>query len=346
MDIKQDIICFSKEIGLDKVGFTTAKPFLQEKEVLLERKAKNLISPFEEQDIEIRCNPEKSLPGAKTIICFAMGYLIYPQSSLEVVSSHIESRSRPEGKISRYAQVKDYHVILTEKLRHVVDFISKKRSGRFKIIVDTGSLIEKAAARRAGLGWIGENTCFFTPELGSWIFLGEILTDIEIEPDSPIESNCNGCGSCVSACPTGALTAPFQINPYRCLSYITQMRGHIPEEFRKVLGDRIFGCDTCQEVCPCNQKVKIPNHKEFIPDIPVERDLEKLAILSKQDFNMIFNNIAAGWRGRNVIRRNAVCALGNLRNENTRKLLDTLTKDPSEIVREQARWSLQNYLCR
>lgn len=175
--------------------------------------------------------------------------------------------------------------------------------------------------------------------------LGEILTDIEIEPDTPMENRCDGCGRCIKACPTGALMAPFQINPHRCLSYITQMRGFIPEEFRRPLGNRIFGCDTCQEACPNNRNVKIPNHREFAPDMPLERDLEKLAKLSKQDFNKVFRDTAVGWRGRNVIRRNAVCAIGNCKDVNTIKLLESLTKDLSETVREQARWSLTNHPC-
>jgi epoxyqueuosine reductase len=283
------------------------------------------------------------MPGARTIICFAMGYLVNPYDPVETDLDQI--KSGPKGKISRYAQVKDYHFVLVKKLEEMVDFISKKQAGRFKIMVDIGSLIEKAAAQRAGLGWIGENTCLFTPELGSWVFLGEILTDIEIEPDSPIENKCNGCSRCVKACPTGALMAPFQINPHRCLSYITQMRGFIPEEFRRPLGNRIFGCDTCQEACPNNRNVKIPNHIEFIPDISAERDLGKLAEMSKQDFNKVFRDKAAGWRGRNVIRRNAVCAIGNSKDVDTIKLLESLTKDLSETVKEQALWSLKNHPC-
>jgi len=340
MNLKQEVIYFAKQIGFDKVGFTLAKPFLKEKEILAEKMAKNLVTPFEEQDIKLRCDPKKFLPGAKTIICFAMGYLVNPYDPVETAPDEINGHSL--GKISRYARIKDYHYVLTKKLEKMVDFISKKEAGQFKIIVDTGSLLEKAAAQRAGLGWIGENTCLFTPELGSWVFLGEILTDIELEPDTPMVSKCDSCGRCVRACPTGALMAPFQINPYRCLSYITQMRGFIPEEFQRPLGNRVFGCDTCQEACPHNKNVKIPDHIEFKPEFPLETNLEKLAKLSKRDFNKVFKVTAAGWRGRNVIRRNAVCALGNTGEAQHIKLLDALRSDPSEIVSKQALWSLKN----
>lgn len=340
MNLKQEVICFAKQLGFDRVGFTTAEPFLKEEEILLKKKAKNLLSPFEENDIKLRCYPNKILPGAKTIICFAMGYLVDPYAPEETPSGKIKGHL--QGKISRYARVKDYHFVLGNKLMEIVDFISNKQKGTFKIMVDTSSLMEKAAAQRAGLGWIGQNTCLFTPELGSWVFLGEILTDIEFEPDTPIDSRCDGCGRCVKACPTGALIAPFQINPHKCLSYITQMRGSIPEEFQKPLGNRVFGCDTCQEACPHNKNVKIPNHPEFKPAFPLETNLEKLATLSKGDFNKIFKETAAGWRGRNVLRRNAVCSMGNVGDAKCKKLLEALTDDPSEIVREQAIWSLKN----
>jgi len=333
MKLKQEVLEFAKDIGFDMVGFATTEPFFKEKEFLAEKLAKDLLSPFEEQDIELRCDPDKILPGAKTIICFAMGYLIEPYNPSETTLTE----SNPlTGKISRYARVRDYHYVVTEKLEKVADFISRKSPGQFKIMVDTGSLLEKAAAQRAGLGWIGQNTCLFTPEFGSWVFLGEILTDIEFEPDVPMANYCNGCGRCIKACPTGALVAPYYINPYRCLSYITQMKGVIPEEFQQALGNRVFGCDTCQEACPHNKNVKIPNHVEFIPEFPLEIHLDRLSLFSKQDFERLFKELAAGWRGRNVLRRNAVCALGNAGDVKYTKLLEHLAADPSEMVSRQA----------
>jgi len=340
MDLKQEIKDFGKKIGLDAVGFASAEPFFREKEILRERESEGLISPFEEKNIELRCHPEKLIPGARTIICVAMGYLIKPYYPIETNLEQPEVK----GKFSRYAGIKDYHDVLPNKLNSLVKFISEREKGIFKVMVDTGSLMDKAAAQRAGIGWIGENTCFFTPQLGSWIFLGEIVTDIYIEPDKPLKSFCDSCGRCVKACPTGALMAPFTIDPNRCLSYITQMRGEIPEEFKNVLGNRIFGCDTCQEACPKNHRVKIPNHREFIHAAPLEEDLIKLAKLTKKDFNKIFKPTAAGWRGRNTLRRNAICALGNTGNAKYVEQLKQLLKDPSEVVREQASWSLKNLL--
>jgi len=372
MALAEDIRKFAKSIGLDAVGFASAEPFLQEKEILLEKKAKTLLSPFEEQDIELRCYPERLLPGARTIICFAIGYLINPYGPEESGPANEYGGyglKHPHGKISRYAMVKDYHGVMMDKLKAVTQFISKRKQGRFKIFVDTGSLMDKAAARRSGIGWIGENTCLFTPELGSWVFLGEILTDIGFETDKPAQDLCDHCGKCVKACPTGALIAPFQIDPHRCLSYITQMKGPIPEEFRRPMGPRIFGCDTCQEACPRNKSVRVPHHREFVPDVPLVTGLMELATIDKKDFERIFKPTSAGWRGKNVIRRNAICALGNMGKtldysnyekgmkgdpkkiiedslekvdeKDAASLLKDLTGEPSEMIREQARWSLQ-----
>lgn len=330
MSLKEDIIQYADQLGIDQVGFTSCEPFLVEKKYLEHKKANNLISPFEEQNIELRCFPEKLLPNAKTIICFALGYLVAPYKPEETNNGKYAL-----GKISRYAQVKDYHIVLGEKLKKIVEFISKQKQGKFKIFIDTGSLIDKAVAQRAGIGWIGANTCLFTEKYGSWVFLGEVLTDIEIEPDEPIDNLCNNCGKCIKACPTGALVAPYVINPYKCLSYITQMGGIIPQEFLKPLGYRIFGCDTCQEACPKNNDVVIPNHNELLLPEPLETNLYKLYKISKNDFNKIFSISAAGWRGRNIIRRNAICALNNMDNDYIIKVFNELTNDPSKVVKEQ-----------
>ncbi|MDI3482112.1 MAG: epoxyqueuosine reductase [Tepidanaerobacteraceae bacterium] len=355
MGLKERIREFAKTIGIDAVGFAPAKPFLQEKEILLEKKAKGLITSLEEKDIELRCHPERLLPGARSIICFAMGYLVYPCGYEETELENEDGGSEKKrflGRISRYAMVKDYHRVMVEKLRAVAKFIAEKKHGQFKIFVDTGSLMDKSAALRAGIGWMGENTCLFTPEMGSWVFLGEILTDIEFEPDEPLPDLCDHCGKCMRACPTGALTAPYRMNPHRCLSYITQKRGSIPEEFRELLGSRIFGCDTCQEVCPKNKTVKVPHHPEFVPDVPLITDLMQLAVIDKTGFERIFRSTAAGWRGKNVLRRNAICALGNIWKEDASyfrgifekevaALLKGLAQDPSEVIREQARWTME-----
>lgn len=342
LSLKEDIRQFASEQGIDMLGFASPEPFISEQEILLEKKSMGLLSPFEEQDIEIRCNPDRILPGVKTIISCAMGYLTEPDSSS--VGTHpfsIGAEEKHSGRLSRYAGVQDYHNVLGGKLQKVADFISLKKPHRYIIMADTGSLMDKAVAVRAGLGWIGENTCLFTPKYGSWVFLGEILTDLFLKPDSPMESQCDHCGRCVKACPTGALMSPYRINPHRCLSYITQIRGDIPEEFKKSLGDRVFGCDTCQEVCPKNKTVNIPNHPEFRSEVSLRQKLSELMYLGKNDFDRFFRVTAAGWRGRNTLRRNALCAAANLKDSGLIPHIEGLMQDPSEIVRNQAGWALE-----
>ncbi|WP_148866601.1 tRNA epoxyqueuosine(34) reductase QueG [Thermosediminibacter litoriperuensis] len=335
MSVKEKIINYAKSVGVDKVGFTTAEPFLAEREILLERKELGLFSPFEENDVELRCHPNKLLPGARTIICFAMGYLIEQSACTVKVNAE-----EPSGIISRYASIKDYHRVMGEKLRLVADYIFSNWGGNFRIFVDTGSLMDRAAAGRAGLGWIGQNTCLFTEEFGSWVFLGEIITDLEVEPDEPSVNRCNNCGKCVKACPTGALEAPYRLNPFRCLSYVTQMRGSIPEEFRPLLGVRVFGCDTCQEACPKNKSVRIPFHEEFVPDVPLERRLIRLINIGSREFEKMFKPTPIGWRGKNVLRRNAVVALSNA-GSGHKKCFEKLLEDPSPVIREHALWALK-----
>jgi epoxyqueuosine reductase len=335
MNLKQEVTRFAKDIGFDLVGFTNAAPFMKERRILTQRKSEGLTSPFEDGQIDTRCFPDIVLPGAKTIICTAIGYLTNMNNSGTSIGG-----DRVHGKISRYALVNDYHFVIRNKLNAVVDFIAKRRKGNFVVLVDSGSIIEKAAAKRAGIGWLGQNTCLFTPKFGSWVFLGEILTDIEIEPDEPADSQCDNCGHCVKACPTGALFAPFQLNPYKCLSYITQMRGMIPEEFRIYIGNRIFGCDTCQEACPKNLHIETPDHSEFSTNSVIDTNLYKVAKLSKGEFNTSYAKTPAGWRGRNTIRRNAVCALANTLSSDALIFLKDMLNDPSYVVSQHVRWAV------
>lgn len=343
MGFKEDLRKFALEQGIDMVGFASVDPFIKESEILKDRKSRGLSSPFEEEDVDLRCYPERLMPGAKTIISCALGYLVEDYRPQETLSKELDGY---HGKISRYARVRDYHEVMEEKLKAIVNYMSSKKSCRCEIFVDTGSLMDKAVAVRAGLGWLGANTCLFTEGLGSWVFLGEILTDVYIEPDEPMESKCDECGRCVRACPTGALMAPFQINPHRCLSYITQKKGEIPEEFLDPLGNRLFGCDTCQEACPKNCGVKAPDHPEFAPKISLRHDLWQVVNMTKKDFEKTFRVTAAGWRGRNVLRRNALCVLGNIGQEDCLGPLERLLEDPSKMVRNQARRARDKILYR
>lgn len=335
-DIKQEIINFSKIIGIDLIGFAKAQPFFKEYDFLLERKRNGLISPFEEKDLEKRCFPEKIMNGVRTIIVFAVSYLNYYNSSLLFTENNIDGDNK-RGIISKYACIVDYHLVLKGKLSKIALFIKNNFNANAMVFVDTGSLLERAAAERAGIGYIGQNTCLFTKEFGSYVFLGEILTDLELPEDEQAESLCTGCGRCIKACPTGALYEPFKIDPFKCLSYITQSKNVITDkEIIHAFGNRLFGCDTCQDVCPNNRKENliIKNHGDFLLDNNIPLDPLYILNIKNKEFEGYFGKTPIAWRGKNVLRRNALIVMANtgqLKEVNKEILLDL-----SELVRKQA----------
>ncbi|MDK2836418.1 MAG: epoxyqueuosine reductase [Thermosediminibacterales bacterium] len=335
MNLKQKIQQFAKTIGIDLIGFTTAEPF-EETERILQELSKNIGSefPFINHTAKVRCNPKHIMPNARSIISAAISYTV----SEEKLPKRDDSPFL--GWISRYAVSRDYHIIMEKKLQQVAEYIKQIKPIEYKIFVDDGLMVDRAVAQRAGIGWFGGNTCIFTEEYGSWVFLGNILLDIEIEPDTPLHNKCDRCGRCVKACPTGALVEPYVVNPYRCLSYITQMRGCIPREFRPLMSKRIYGCDTCQYVCPKNHEIKAGDHEEFYPLITPYPDLISILNMSKKEFDITFGKTAAGWRGKNIIQRNAVIALGNYKDERAGDVIKKALLHPSPQVRGHAAWAL------
>ena len=176
--------------------------------------------------------------------------------------------------------------------------------------VDTGPLPEELA-RRAGLGWIGKNTALINDVYGSWIFLGGMVMNRELETDSPVEADCGECDRCLKACPAGAIEKPYLVNPHRCLSYLTQKKGFLAPAERVLLGNRLYGCDTCQEVCPKNAQVKRASLPDFSPPGEESLSLEELLCLTGKEFTDRFGHSAAAWRGKTTLQRNAIIALGN-----------------------------------
>lgn len=250
------IRAYAYELGFDSVRITGAAAFPEAERVIKERIAAGLMDGlpwFTAERAEVSCYPDALLPDAKSIIALATCYLSeQPDETQE---------GGPRGRISRYAWGDDYHDLIKPKLQQFAAWLREYARSEVpeletRLFVDTGRMVDRAVAQRAGLGWYGKNTNILTKAWGSWVFLAEIVTNLPLEPgvfDSPVKANCGSCEICLHACPTGALPAPYVLDSGRCISYLTiELRGSIPLELRPLMGNMIFGCDICQQVCPVN----------------------------------------------------------------------------------------------
>jgi len=255
------------------------------------------------------------------------------------------------GPVARYARGDDYHDVMLERLHSLQEWLSADlgRDVSGKAYVDTGPLLERDLARRAGLGWFGKNTNLINPELGSFFFLGSLLVDLELEPDDPFEvDRCGTCTRCLDACPTQAFSTPRVLNATRCISYLTiELKGEIPDELREPMGTLVYGCDICQEVCPWNVSFSrsLPDESPFAPrSILAGKDGRTLArdILAMDDhaFRAAFKGSAMKRAKLRGLKRNAAVVLGNIANPEDTTALRAALDDPEPLVRQHAAWAL------
>jgi epoxyqueuosine reductase len=306
-----------------------------------------------------RSDPRQVLEGARSLIVFALNYNSPPRAASAPASDDPKS---PRGWISRYAWGDDYHEVLQQKLRALISEMRAEFSVPFdaRAYTDTGPIIERIAAKYAGLGWLAKNTCLINSQLGSWLFLGVIVTTLALEPslarDAPPPPDlCGTCTRCLDACPTQAFPEPYVLDARRCISYLTiELRGEIPEDLRSVMGSAVIGCDICQDVCPWNRKAPVTSMAAFQPRISPENgssfvapEIEWLASLTQQEFSAAFRGSAvkrAKWRG---LVRNACVALGNSGLTPDRasyprviQLLRRLAASEDSLISTHARWAL------
>ena len=334
MNIKEEIIKLSKEIGISKIGFTTADDFeyLEKSLRLSVKEGRN--SGFEHKNIEERIKPKLSLASAKTIISIAVAY---PHK----LKQQPQKTAYKRGKFTPNSWGLDYHYVLQDKLDRLAKGIEELTADfEYKGMVDTGALVDTAVARRAGIGFIGKNGLVISKEFGSYMFLGELITNLDIEPDQPVDYDCGDCNRCVTACPTSCLIGDGTMNAKRCLSFQTQDKGIMDLEFRKKIKTVIYGCDICQICCPYNKGLDNPLATEIDPDL-AHPELLPFLELSNGQFKEKFGHIAGSWRGKNILQRNAIIALANANDRSAiPKLLEIIDKGQNPIHIATAIWAL------
>ncbi|MDQ2901413.1 MAG: tRNA epoxyqueuosine(34) reductase QueG [Acidobacteriota bacterium] len=285
---------------------------------------------------EVRNNPRNILPSAKSIVCVGKLY-----NGPEPYSTEFDESAR--AWISRYAWGEDYHGVLRRGLERLVEKVRGHTEFEYRICVDTAPLLERSYARLAGLGWIGKNTCLIHEGMGSWFFLGELLISLEIEPDSPPPDRCGTCTRCIDSCPTGAIV-PFNggyaVDSRRCISYFTiESRGTTPEDLRPGVGNHVFGCDICQDVCPWNRRAPISGDPAFAP-AHFAPPLDRLAALTEAEFREMFANSPVERARYSGFLRNVAIAMGNEKSERFREPLLKLGASEDPVVAQHARWGL------
>src|SRR6266849_5513420 len=355
---------YAYSLGFDIARITDARGFPEAERVIKERIAAGLMDGlpwFTEERAAVSYHPDALLPEARSIISLAMFYLTEQPDEQEGAT--------PRGRISRYAWGDDYHEVIKPKLQQFAAWLREYARGEMsgdletRIFVDTGRMVDRAVAERAGLGWYGKNTNILTKGWGSWVFLAEIVTNLPLAVDTPIKASCGHCEICLHACPTQALPAPYVLDNTRCISYLTiELRGSIPLELRPLMGNLIFGCDICQQVCPVNkvaerrlglrknggvaipssQPVNFRPRQEFRPreGIGSSPELIPLLSLTEEQFRERFRLSPIRRTKRRGLLRNVCVALGNIGDAEAVPALIGALHDYEPLVRGHAAWAL------
>ena len=306
------------------------------KQKLVDYHAKGYASGFEESDIALRTEPTLTLPTARSIIAIAVGY---PNKLKGAPKS---TRGDRRGMFARASWGQDYHSIMRKRLDKLADYLRDRVDGvEIQSMVDTGALSDRAVAERAGLGYVGRNGFVINPELGTWTYLGEMLVSVPFPPDDPLLDSCGDCTICVDRCPTGALVGDGQLNSQKCISFLTQTKGYLADEYRYKIGNRLYGCDTCQQVCPRNKGINT-QHDDIVlePEILKPR-LVPLLKMSNKEFKNTYGHLAGAWRGKKPIQRNAIVALAHFKEESAiPELQDVALNDPRPMIRGTAYWAI------
>ncbi|MBI1187341.1 MAG: tRNA epoxyqueuosine(34) reductase QueG [Alphaproteobacteria bacterium] len=291
------------------------------------------------READRRAHPKALWPAAETAVIVGLSYAP-PDNPLNGLER------RGEGAVSVYAARRDYHDALKTRLKALARWIAETHGGDVKVFVDTAPLMEKPLAERAGLGWQGKHTNLVSRAHGSWLFLGAVLTEIRFTPDDPHTDHCGQCRACLDACPTDAFPAPYQLDARRCIAYLTiEHKGHIAEEFRAAIGNRVFGCDDCLAVCPWNKFAAAARDQRLALRGDIQsRPLGELAALDGAGFRALFAGTPVKRTGRDRFVRNVLIAIGNSSDRDLAPAAERLLRDPAPLVRAMAVWALRRLL--
>lgn len=335
--LKEELREAAASLGIDKIGFASADPFTELKTRLIRHRELGRESGFEEPDLDKRTNPALLFDNPQSIIAIAVAY---PAKLPNPPKSEPGAR---RGILSRSAWGEDYHKVLRDRMAKLEAWLKERvPEARFESMVDTGALSDRAVAERAGIGWSAKNCSILSEDLGSWIYLGEMITNIPFEPDTPVTEGCGECTKCIDACPTDALVGPGQLDSNKCISFITQTKGFISDEYMRKIGNRLYGCDTCQTVCPVNRGKNWIHQPELQPDPELVKPLlVPLLTIGNREFKERYGHTSSAWRGKKPIQRNAVIGLGNFKEKSAvPDLIGVLKDDTRPVLRGTAAWAL------
>ncbi|MEI9998636.1 MAG: tRNA epoxyqueuosine(34) reductase QueG [Verrucomicrobiota bacterium] len=325
----------ARSLGLDACGITGAEPARHAafyRQWTADGKAGEMA--WLAREPERRSDPARVLPGVRSIVVAGLNYW--------------QPSPAGRGRVARYALGEDYHHVLLGKLDALAREISASAAGaQAKVYVDTGPVLEKPLAERAGLGWQGKSTMLISPKLGPWLLLGEILTTLELEPDAPARDHCGSCSRCLDACPTGAITAPYQLDARRCIAYLTiELKGSISEDLRPLIGDRVYGCDECLEVCPWNRFARTTREARFLAPAgdAANDDLHALLEITPAEFKRRFARSPILRVKRRGLLRNVCVVLGNIGTAEDLPALHRAEHHDEPLVREHAAWAVRQIL--
>jgi epoxyqueuosine reductase len=343
--LKAQLISYAHQVGFNscRIAACTAPAHATEFREWLRDGAHGEMH-YMERGEEKRCDPERVLPGSRSIVVLALNYFqghsSHPTSQGIGVASTVAATAKA-GRIARYAWGNDYHDVIANKLDKIDQFL-RGFGGQQKCYVDTGPILERDQAAHAGIGWHGKSTMLIDEQFGTWFFLAEILTTLELPPDKPVPDRCGTCERCIKACPTGAITAPHRLDARRCISYLTiELKGSIPFELRPLVGDRIFGCDDCLDACPWNRFAQISHETAFAArHSTIGMSVREYLELTDAEFRSVFKNSPIKRIKRRGFLRNVCVALGNAGDVSDIRALERAAADEEPLIAEHAEWAI------